>query len=391
VKGEQPGPPLYGALARELADLDRAGLSRRRRVLETPQAPRVTVDGREFIAFCSNDYLGLAAHPELIEAAREGAARHGVGAGASHLLLGHSAAHHALEARLAAFVEQPRALLFSTGYMANLAAVTALVGREDAVFADRLNHASLNDAALLSRAAFKRYPHLDLETLERLLRESRARRKLVVSDAVFSMDGDLAPLPALIALCERFDAWLLLDDAHGFGVLGEGGRGTGAHFGARSPRVITMATLGKAAGVFGAFVAGEAEVVETLLQRARAYIYTTATPPLLAAAVARSLDLIHAADGRRRHLAALVARLRERLAPGRWRLLPSQTAIQPLVIGAADEAMAVSERLAAAGLLVPAIRPPTVPRGTARLRISLSAAHGLPDVERLADALNRLQ
>jgi 8-amino-7-oxononanoate synthase len=391
VKGEQPGPPLYGALARELADLDRAGLSRRRRVLETPQAPRVTVDGREFIAFCSNDYLGLAAHPELIEAAREGAARHGVGAGASHLLLGHSAAHHALEARLAAFVEQPRALLFSTGYMANLAAVTALVGREDAVFADRLNHASLNDAALLSRAAFKRYPHLDLETLERLLRESRARRKLVVSDAVFSMDGDLAPLPALIALCERFDAWLLLDDAHGFGVLGEGGRGTGAHFGARSPRVITMATLGKAAGVFGAFVAGEAEVVETLLQRARAYIYTTATPPLLAAAVARSLDLIHAADGRRRHLAALVARLRERLAPGRWRLLPSQTAIQPLVIGTAGEAMEVSERLAAAGLLVPAIRPPTVPRGTARLRISLSAAHGLPDVERLADALNRLQ
>ena len=391
MKGEQPGPPLYGALARELADLDRAGLSRRRRVLGTPQAPRVTVDGREFIAFCSNDYLGLAAHPELIEAAREGAARHGVGAGASHLLLGHSAAHHALEARLAAFVEQPRALLFSTGYMANLAAVTALVGREDAVFADRLNHASLNDAALLSRAAFKRYPHLDRETLERLLRESRARRKLVVSDAVFSMDGDLAPLPALIALCERFDAWLLLDDAHGFGVLGEGGRGTGAHFGARSPRVITMATLGKAAGVFGAFVAGEAEVVETLLQRARAYIYTTATPPLLAAAVARSLDLIHAADGRRRHLAALVARLRERLAPGRWRLLPSQTAIQPLVIGAAGEAMAVSERLAAAGLLVPAIRPPTVPRGTARLRISLSAAHGLPDVERLADALNRLQ
>ena len=391
MKGEQPGPPLYAALARDLAELDRAGLARRRRVLETPQAPRVVVDGREFLAFCSNDYLGLAAHPELIEAAREGAARHGVGAGASHLLLGHSAVHHELETRVAAFVEQPRALLFSTGYMANLAAVTALVGREDAVFADRLNHASLNDAALLSRADFKRYPHLDLSALERLLRASRARRKLVVSDAVFSMDGDLAPVPGLIALAERYDAWLLLDDAHGFGVLGEGGRGTGAHFGARSPRVITMATLGKAAGVFGAFVAGEAEVVETLLQRARPYVYTTAMPPLLAAAVARSLELIRAGDAGRRHLGLLVARLRERLALRRWRLLPSQTAIQPLVIGTAGEAMEVSDRLAAAGLLVPAIRPPTVPRGTARLRISLSAAHGLHDVERLADALNGLQ
>ena len=391
MKGEQPGPPLYAALARDLADLDRAGLARRRRILETPQAPRVTVEGREFIAFCSNDYLGLAAHPEVIEAAREGAARHGVGAGASHLLLGHSSVHHELETRLAAFVEQPRALLFSTGYMANLAVVTALAGREDAVFADRLNHASLNDAALLSRAEFKRYPHLDLEALERLLGASRARRRLVVSDAVFSMDGDLAPVPGLIALCERFDAWLLLDDAHGFGVLGEGGRGTGAHFGARSPRVVTMATLGKAAGVFGAFVAAEAEVVETLLQRARPYIYTTALPPLLAAAVARSLELVRGGEERRRHLAALVARLRERLAPRRWKLLPSQTAIQPLVIGAAGEAMEVSERLAAAGLLVPAIRPPTVPRGTARLRISLSAAHGLHDVERLADALNSMQ
>jgi len=391
VKGEQPGPPLYAALARELAELDRGGLMRRRRVLETPQGARVTVDGRELVAFCSNDYLGLAAHPDLIEAAREGAARHGVGAGASHLLLGHSASHHELEARLAAFVEQPRALLFSTGYMANLGVVTALVGREDAVFADRLNHASLNDAALLSRATFRRYPHLDLDALERLLRASRARRKLVVTDAVFSMDGDIAPLPELIALCERHDAWLLLDDAHGFGVIGPAGRGTPAHFGARSPRVITMATLGKAAGVFGAFVAGEAEVVDSLVQRARTYMYTTATPPLLAAAVAKSLELIRDGDGLREHLRALIARLRERLQPRRWHLLPSQTAIQPLVIGASDEAMAVSEKLAAEGLLVPAIRQPTVPRGTARLRVSLSAAHTLSDVERLAGALNRLQ
>jgi 8-amino-7-oxononanoate synthase len=391
VKGERPGPPLYAALARELADLERGGLARRRRILESPQGARVTVDGREYLAFCSNDYLGLAAHPDVVEAAREGAARYGVGAGASHLILGHAAPHHELEEKLAAFVERPRALLFSTGYQANIGVVTALVGREDAVFADRLNHASLNDAALLSRAAFRRYPHFDLDALARLLKASRARRKLVVTDAVFSMDGDIAPVPELIELCERHDAWLLLDDAHGFGVIGPGGRGTLAHFGARSPRVITMATLGKAAGVFGAFVAGEAEVVETLVQRARTYVYTTATPPLLAAALSASLDLIRNGDSRRERLRSLVACLRGRLGQGRWRLLESQTPIQPLVIGANDAAMAVSEGLARAGLLVPAIRQPTVPPGTARLRISLSAAHGLEDVERLAGTLNALQ
>jgi 8-amino-7-oxononanoate synthase len=391
VKEETPGPPLHAGLARELAQLEQDGLARRRRVLDSPQGPRVTVDGREYLAFAANDYLGLAAHPGVVAAAREAAGRYGVGAGASHLVLGHSAPHHELEKKLAAFVELPRALLFSTGYQANIGVVTALAGREDAVFADRLNHASLNDAALLSRATFKRYPHLDLAALDRLLRSTRARRKLVVTDAVFSMDGDIAPLPELIALAERHDAWLLADDAHGFGVLGRGGRGALAHFGARSPRVILMATLGKAAGVFGAFVAGEAEVVESLLQRARTYVYTTATPPLLAAAAAKSLELIRDGDERREHLRALIARLRSRLKPRRWRLLPSQTAIQPLVIGASDEAMAVSERLAGVGLLVPAIRQPTVPRGTARLRISLSAAHTLPDVERLADALNRLQ
>jgi 8-amino-7-oxononanoate synthase len=391
VKGERPGPLLYAALARELADLGQRGLLRQRRVLESPQGARVTVGGREYVAFCSNDYLGLAAHPQLIEAAREGAARHGVGAGASHLILGHSAPHHELEGKLAAFVESPGALLFSTGYMANIGVVTALTGREDAVFADRLNHASLNDAALLSRAAFKRYPHLDLDSLARLLRASRARRKLVVTDAVFSMDGDIAPLPELIALCERHDAWLLLDDAHGFGVLGPEGRGTLAHFGARSPRVITMATLGKAAGVFGAFVAGEAEVVQTLVQRARPYIYSTATPPLMAVALSKSLDLIRDGEWRRERLRALIARLRDRLKPKRWRLMPSQTAIQPLVIGSNDEAVAVSAQLARDGLLVPAIRPPTVPQGTARLRISLSAAHTVHDVERLAASLSEIE
>jgi 8-amino-7-oxononanoate synthase len=391
VKGERPGPPLYAALARDLAELERGGLARRRRVLETPQGARVTVDGREYVAFCSNDYLGLAAHPDVVEAARAGAARYGVGAGASHLILGHSRPHHELEERLAAFVEQPRALLFSSGYLANIGVVTALTGRGDAVFADRLNHASLNDAALLARAEFRRYPHLDLGALERLLSASRARRKLIVTDAVFSMDGDIAPVPELIALAERHDAWLLVDDAHGFGVIGREGRGTLAHFGARSPRVITMATLGKAAGVTGAFVAGEAEVVESLVQRARTYVYTTAAPPLLAVALAASLDLVQREEWRRERIRALITRLRERLTAARWRLLPSHTAIQPLVIGANDEAMAVSERLARAGMLVPAIRPPTVPAGTARLRISLSAAHELHEVERLADALNGLQ
>ena len=391
MKSEGPGPLLYAALASELAQLEQRGLARRRRVLETPQGARVTVDGREFVAFCSNDYLGLAAHPELIEAARQGAARFGVGAGASHLILGHATAHHELEKRLASFTGLPRALLFSTGYMANIGVATALLGREDAVFADRLNHASLNDAALLARARFHRYPHLDLDVLGRLLADSRARRKLVVTDAVFSMDGDIAPVPDLVALCERHDAWLLLDDAHGFGVLGREGRGVLAHFGTRSPRVIYMATLGKAAGVFGAFVAGEAEVVESLIQRARTYIYTTAAPAMMAVALQKSLELIRDGEARRQHLQALVARLRERLQPGRWRLMPSQTAIQALVIGSNGEAVAVSEALGREGLLVPAIRPPTVPQGTARLRISLSAAHTQEDVERLAGALNVLQ
>lgn len=379
------------ALRDELAVLDRQGLKRARRVLETPQGARVRVDGREYVAFCSNDYLGLAAHPELIEAARAGAASFGVGAGASHLILGHATAHHALEVALASFVGRPRALLFSTGYMANIAIVTALVGREDAVFADRLNHASLNDAVLLSRAKFRRYAHLDLAALDRLLAASRARRKLVVTDAVFSMDGDLAPLPDLIALCERHDAWLLADDAHGFGVLGPEGEGALAHFGVSSPRVIAMATLGKAAGVFGAFVAGEAELIETLIQRARPYIYTTAAPPMLSVALMKSLELIRGGKSRRQHLQALVARLRQRLSPGRWKLMPSQTAIQPLVIGGNEEAVALSGDLARDGLLVPAIRPPTVPQGTARLRISLSASHTFDDIERLAGCLNEIE
>lgn len=378
---------VFSALSDRLDALATQGLKRTRRVLETPQGPRVRVDGRDYDAFSSNDYLGLAAHAELVEAAREGAKRYGVGAGASHLITGHHAAHHTLETALAQFAAMPAALLFSSGYMANIGAVTALAGRGDAVFADRLNHASLNDAALLARTDFRRFPHRDLGALAKLLAASRARRKLIVTDAVFSMDGDIAPLPALLELAERFDAWIVLDDAHGFGVLGEQGRGTTAHFGVQSPRIIYMATLGKAAGVFGAFVAGERVLVDLLAQQARSYVYTTAAPPLLAHALLKSLELIAADQWRRDHLARLIGMLREGLAGLRWRLLPSSTPIQPLVIGESAEAVAVTDALAEQGILVPAIRPPTVPRGTARLRISLSAAHGEEQVRRLVAAL----
>jgi 8-amino-7-oxononanoate synthase len=377
-------------LADALAGLEAQGLRRRRRVLETPQGPRVRVAGREYIAFCSNDYLGLAAHPALAAAASEGAQRYGVGAGASHLLLGHASAHEALERALARFVGLPAALLFSTGYMANIGVVTALAGRGDEIFADRLNHASLVDAALLSRARLRRYAHGDMHALERLLRTTPARRRLIVSDAVFSMDGDLAPAAELIALAERYEAWLVLDDAHGFGVLGPGGRGVLEHAQVVSPRIAYMATLGKAAGVFGAFVAGAAELIETLVQRARTYVYTTAAPPLLAHTLLTSLALIEDGGRRRAHLQALIRSFRNEMATSRWRLLPSATPIQPLLVGESQDAVALSDALAARGFLVPAIRPPTVPHGTARLRISLTAQHEAREVEGLAAALCEL-
>jgi 8-amino-7-oxononanoate synthase len=380
----------FSVLQDELSALDAQGLRRRRRTLDSAQSAHVTVDGRPYVAFCSNDYLGLANHPELIAAAQAGAAQFGVGAGASHLVLGHARAHEALEQQLAEFAGLPRALLFSTGYMANLGVVTALLGRDDAVFADRLNHASLNDACVLARAQFKRYAHNDLEQLRRLLAATKARRKLIVADAVFSMDGDIAPVPELLALAERHDAWLLLDDAHGFGVLGGRGRGVLEHFDVQHPRIIYMATLGKAAGVFGAFVAGDATLIETLMQRARTYIYTTAMPPLLACALSKSIALIAAGTVLRQQMRENIIQLKQILKNdirSDWRLRPSPTAIQPLVIGDNRAASAVAEKLAARGVLVPAIRPPTVPQGTARLRISLSAAHTPSDVRRLCDAL----
>jgi 8-amino-7-oxononanoate synthase len=383
----------FSPLLDDLAARDAKSLRRHRRTLDSAQSAHVVVDGKPYVAFCSNDYLGLANHPALIAAAQAGAAHYGVGAGASHLVLGHARAHETLENVLAAFMGLPRALLFSTGYMANLGVVTALLGRDDAVFADRLNHASLNDACLLARAQFKRYTHNDLAQLARLLAATTARRKLIAVDAVFSMDGDIAPVPELLALAERYNAWLLLDDAHGFGVLGAGGGGVLEHFDIRyshTSRIIYMATLGKAAGVFGAFVAGDETLVETLMQRARTYIYSTAMPPLLACALSKSIELIAAGAPLRKQLSENIIQLKQNLTnilTTGWQLLPSITAIQPLVIGDNRAATGVAERLAARGVLVPAIRPPTVPQGTARLRISLSAAHRPDDVRVLCDAL----
>ena len=386
--------PATAELAGQLAKLAAAGQERRRRVLEGGQGAHVRVDGGDVLSFASNDYLGLANRPELVVAAQLAAGRHGVGAGASHLLTGHHALHHRLEEELAAFVGLPAALLFSTGYMANLGVLSALLGRDGAVFADRLNHASLVDAALLTRARHVRYPHLNLAALEQRLAESDAKVKLIATDAVFSMDGDIAPLPELIALAERHGAWLYVDDAHGFGVLGREGRGSlEHHYPAglpESPSLVYMATLGKAAGVSGAFVAGSQTLIEWLIHKARTYVYTTAMPPMLAAATSRSLELIRAEGWRRERLTGLIARFKAGAAGLPWRLLPSDTAIQPLMVGDNATALQLAEGLRVRGILCPAIRPPTVPEGTARLRISLSAAHGEADVDRLLTALHEL-
>jgi 8-amino-7-oxononanoate synthase len=385
-----------------LGQLDAAGLRRVRRVVRPDGAPgdaagggaRLIVDGEPLLAFCSNDYLGLAAHPALIEAMCAGAREFGVGSGASPLVSGHSAANAELERELAAFTGLPRALYFYAGYPTNAGIVPALVGEGDALHSDALNHACLIDGARLSRATIHRYPHGDLDALGRALAKSGARRQLVITDAVFSMDGTIADLRALLALCERHDALLLVDDAHGFGVLGPQGRGTLAAAGltgaGASRRVLYMATLGKAVGVAGAFVAGDATLVEWLLQKTRSYIFATAAPAALAQAVRASLRVVEAEDKRRAHLRHLIARLRSGLAGLPWHLAPSTTPIQPLIIGGNQAALAVMDGLRQRGLWVPAIRPPTVPEGSARLRITLSAAHTEGDIDRLVDALRAL-
>jgi 8-amino-7-oxononanoate synthase len=389
---------LIASVHRKLAALEEQSLTRRRRIADTACAPEQTVDGRPMLAFCSNDYLGLANHPRVVEALREGASKYGAGSGASHLISGHGRAHAVLEDRLAAFVaphlEDARALYFSTGYMANLAVLTALGADTDAmIFSEALNHASLIDGARLARAAVTVYPHGDVDALAAQLAASSAATKIVVTDSVFSMDGDIAPLPALLALCERHGAWLVVDDAHGFGVLGEHGRGALEHCALRSPNLVYVGTLGKAAGVSGAFIAAHASVIELLVQRARPYIYTTASPPAIAHALLASLDIIAGEEGARlrAHLAALIERLDASLQLTRWQRPVSHTPIQPIVIGANDEALRVAASLHTQGLWVPAIRPPTVPANTARLRVTLSAAHTFDQVARLAGAINELE
>ena len=391
---------LIPHLHRQLLELDAAGLRRRTRTVASPCAPQVTLaSGQALLAFCSNDYLGLAHHPTLVAASTEGAQRWGVGSGASHLVSGHTQAHADLENDLARWfaphIPGARALVLGSGYAANLALMTALADGQTTLFSDKLNHASLIDGSLLAPAAKRlRYPHGALEVLERQLRACDTPIKLIVTDAVFSMDGDVADVPALLALAEAHDAWLVLDDAHGLGVLGAHGHGTLEHFGLCSERLIVMGTLGKAAGVAGAFVAAHPTIIAWLVQRARSYIYTTAMPAVQAHTLRASLALIESPEGdvRRAHLRNLLAQWRAGVQPvlaqrPDWSLPDSYTAIQPLVVGGNETALRLSAVLEAQGLWVPAIRPPTGPVGTARLRITFSAAHSMADVAQLLHAL----
>jgi len=398
---------LIQHLNRQLHERDAQLLRRYRRTVKSPCGPhqRVAHDGVEqaVLGFCSNDYLGLANHPELRAALAEGAMLWGVGSGASHLISGHSQAHADLEEELATwlspFIPGARSAFFGTGYLANLALVTALGDKQSTVFADKLNHASLIDGGLLARAQMQRYAHGRLDVLEQQLQRCTSPVRLIVTDAVFSMDGDLADLPRLLGLAQRYDAWVIVDDAHGFGALGAKGRGSLAHFGLCSERFIYMGTLGKSAGIAGAFVAAHPTIVDWLMQSGRSYIYTTATPAAIAHALRISLALIGGDEGERRRaqLRACIGQLRDGLTdiiarrPSLgWRLAESSTAIQPLIVGDNERALALSAALAAEGLWVPAIRPPTVPAGTARLRITLSASHSADDVERLLMTLARV-
>jgi 8-amino-7-oxononanoate synthase len=375
----------------ELKRLRAEHLYRSRLTVEGPLGAEVTVGGRRYLAFCSNDYLGLANHPQVRQAFKRAADRYGVGSGASHLIIGHGRAHHALEEELAEFTGRPRALLFSTGYMANLGVIGALVGRGDVVVEDRLNHASLIDGARLCGARLKRYGHGDCRAMEERLGRMAGSKALAASDGVFSMEGDLAPLPSLAQAASRHGAWLVIDDAHGLGVLGRSGGGTLEHFGLGVQQVpVLVGTLGKAFGTFGAFVAGAADLVELLIQRARSYIYTTALPPAVAEATRASLRIVRSESWRREHLASLVQRFRSAAAELGLPLKVSPTPIQPVLAPDAPTAVRWSEELREAGILVQAIRPPTVPSG-GRLRVALSAAHTEAQVDRLVEALGRLR
>jgi 8-amino-7-oxononanoate synthase len=372
----------------ELAALRAQHQYRFRAIVDGPQGTEIVIDGTRYLSFCSNDYLGLAHHPAVVAALKQGAERYGAGSGASHLVTGHQRPHHELEEALAAFTRRPRALLFSTGYMANLGTVAALAGRGDRVYEDRLNHASLLDAGRLSGARLQRFAHGDAGDLRRRLDRAPDSQCLIVTDGVFSMDGDLAPLPQLAEIARPYRTLLMVDDAHGLGVVGATGRGTLEHFGLSTLEVpILIGTLGKAFGSFGAFVAGDEGLIEYLIQRARPYIYTTALPPAIACATLAALTLAETEDWRREHLHALIVRFRRGAQQLGIVMPPSQTPIQPLVVGASQTALKLSAALRERGIYVTAIRPPTVPQGTARLRITLSAAHSEEQVDRLLSAL----
>lgn len=346
------------------------------------------VEGRSLLNFCSNDYLGLAGHPDIAAALKAGVDTYGTGSGASHLISGHSVAHQQLEEQLAEFTGRPRAILFSTGYMANMGVINALVGRHDLVLQDQLNHASLLDGGRLSRADFKRYKHNDMASLQAQLEQADASRKLIVTDGVFSMDGDLAPLPEISALAAQHNGWLMVDDAHGLGVLGATGAGIVEQQGLSPQQVpILMGTLGKSFGTFGAFVAGSEALIETLIQFARSYIYTTALPPSIACASSAALKIVRREQWRREHLQSLIGRFRRGAQQIGLELMDSQTPIQPICINDDRRVMEINQRLRDKGFMVGAIRPPSVPAGTGRLRVTLSASHTEQQIDQLLDAL----
>jgi 8-amino-7-oxononanoate synthase len=382
---------MMKALAEALQRRRQEGRYRSRRVISTPQQPELLVDGKPVIAFCSNDYLGLASHPDVVAAMQRAAGEYGVGSGAAHLITGHSSSHHRLEEALALHTGRSRALLFSTGYMANLGVISALLKQGDRLFEDRLNHASLVDAGQLSLARMRRYQHGDAESLRIQLERSEGGQVLIATDGVFSMDGDLAPLPTLVELARQHQAWLMVDDAHGLGVLGDQGGGILSHYALDSDDVpILMGTLGKGFGTYGAFVAGSEALVETLIQHARSYIYTTAPPAALAEATLVSLRLAQQETWRRERLQDLIARFRQSVLQIGLPLMDSMTPIQPILAGSSQQAVAWSRQLEQQGVLVSAIRPPTVPDGSARLRITFSANHTDRQLDCLLDALYTL-
>lgn len=379
-------------LQAKLDELKQANLYRTRRTIESTQGVVLQVEGRKVLNFCSNDYLGLASHPEVIASFKQAADKYGVGSGSAHLVCGHGREHHALEEELADFTGRERALLFSTGYMANLGVITALISKGDVIYQDRLNHASLLDGGLMSGARFRRYLHADVDDLQQKMQcRTPEQKAMIVTDGVFSMDGDLAPLEALSVLAQHQHAYLMVDDAHGFGVLGANGAGLVEQYQLNQQQVsVLVGTLGKAFGTSGAFVAGSEILIETIIQQARSYIYTTALPPAIAAATRTSLHYVRQDSWRREKLKMLVRRFQVGARQIGLALMPSASAIQPIVLGDSLKAIQASDYLFMQGFWVSAIRPPTIPHGGACLRVTFSALHDEQHIDQLLSALQEM-